>query len=64
MKALPFLLLLVASISLHAQEPPTVAGYTGEVSHWPGEELALHVSTNAPTFSAEIARLACPIHLG
>ncbi|MGK0186599.1 MAG: hypothetical protein ACI9R3_002382 [Verrucomicrobiales bacterium] len=60
MKALPFiLLLLVASISLHAQEPPTVtvAGYTGEVSHWPGEELTLHVSTNAPTFSAEIARL-------
>ncbi len=36
--------------------PPTLAGYTGKVSYAPGEEITLHVSTNLPTFAAEITR--------
>ena len=34
-----------------------VEGYSGRVSHSPGEELALHVSTSAREFSVEIVRL-------
>jgi hypothetical protein len=34
-----------------------VEGYTGQVSYQAGDELQLHVSTTAPTFSLEIARL-------
>ena len=34
-----------------------VEGYAGRVSYAPTEELTLHVSTSAPTFSVEIARL-------
>lgn len=34
-----------------------VEGYTGRVSYLPGEDLTLHVSTSAATYSVEIARL-------
>ncbi|MCB1098297.1 MAG: hypothetical protein KDN22_22180 [Verrucomicrobiae bacterium] len=34
-----------------------IEGYAGEVSYAPGEELTLHVSTSAASFSAEITRL-------
>jgi hypothetical protein len=34
-----------------------VEGYAGRVSLRPGEELALHVSTSAPAFAVEIARI-------
>lgn len=35
-----------------------IAGYTGNVSYAPGDELTLHVSTTAPVFAAEITRHA------
>lgn len=35
----------------------TIEGYAGQVSYSPGEELSLHVSTTAPTFSIQISRL-------
>src|SRR5688572_20932974 len=34
-----------------------VEGYSGQVSYRAGEEVTLHVSTTAPTYSMEIARL-------
>ena len=54
-KYLPiFLAVITLPTSLRAN---SVEGYTGRVSYAPGEELTLHVSTAAPTFSFEIARL-------
>lgn len=43
----------------HAEEVPPlyIEGYSGAVSYAPGEELALHISTTAPKYSIEIARL-------
>ena len=40
-------------------EPPSlyVEGYSGQVSYHAGEEVTLHVSTTAPTYALEIARL-------
>lgn len=35
----------------------TIEGYAGQVSYRPGDELSLHVSTPAPTFSIQISRL-------
>ena len=35
---------------------PMVAGYTDKVSYAPGDVVRLHVSTNAPAFSASIVR--------
>ena len=49
-----FLAVITLPTSLRAN---SVEGYTGMVSYAPGEELTLHVSTAAPTFSFEIARL-------
>ena len=49
-----FLAVITLPTSLRAN---SVEGYTGRVSYAPGEELTLHVSTAAPTFSFEIARL-------
>ena len=42
-----------------ATEPQSlyVEGYSGQVSYRGGQEVTLHVSTTAPTFSLEIARL-------
>ncbi len=57
MKALLFLLLLFSPISLHAKSPASIAGYTGHVSYAPGDSVTLHVSTSAPSFSAEFTRL-------
>lgn len=38
-------------------KPLFLEGYAGQVSYKPGEELSLHVSTSAPKFAVEIARL-------
>lgn len=38
-------------------KPLFIEGYAGQVSYKPGEELSLHVSTSAPAFAVEIARL-------
>ncbi len=37
--------------------PVSIAGYAGEVSYAPGEEVRLHVSASGPAFSAEIERI-------
>ncbi len=37
--------------------PLFVEGYAGQVSYAPGDEAAFHVSTSAPRFAVEIARL-------
>ena len=34
-----------------------IEGYAGQLSHQPGEEVAFHISTSAPKFTVEIARL-------
>ena len=65
MRILPWLGLTMAvastiSISTtRADHSPSlyVEGYAGQVSYQPGDELQLHVSTTAPTFALEIARL-------
>ena len=44
----------------HAAEQPRalyVEGYAGESSYRPGDEAAIHVSTSAPKYSVEIARI-------
>lgn len=42
----------------HGDEPGLfIEGYAGQVSYKPGDMLSLHVSTSAPKFSLEIARL-------
>lgn len=52
---------LLASLASagRAQDPPAklVEGYAGAQSYAPGEEVGLHVSSVAPTFDVEIARL-------
>jgi hypothetical protein len=43
--------------------PLFVEGYTRQVSYAPGEEITFHVSTSAPDFAVEIARLgACLLY--
>ena len=58
---LPVLLLASTGGSLAADtsdpHPLFIEGYAGRVSCKPGEELSLHVSTTAPKFTVEIARL-------
>jgi len=50
---------LVHGPSAAAEPPaPTIAGYAGRESWVAGDELTLHVSTTAPTFTAEIVRHA------
>src|SRR5262249_7354332 len=39
------------------REPPILAAYTGALSYRAGDEVGLHVSTSAKSFSAEIARI-------
>ncbi len=60
MKPPLFLWFLMMSLSVlcgaDAVPAPALAGYTGRVSYAPGEEVTLHVSTNAPAFSVEISR--------
>ena len=56
------LLALLAMTSLARADvsnpkPLFLEGYAGQVSYKPGEELSLHVSTSAPKFAVEIARL-------
>ena len=41
--------------------PLYVEGYAGRVSYAPGNELTLHVSSSAATFSVEIARLGAKV---
>ena len=40
-----------------AAEPLVIEGYADHMSAAPGEELAFHISTNAPVYSLEIARV-------
>jgi hypothetical protein len=42
-----------------ALEPPSlfIEGYAGQVSYLPGEEITLHISTSAASYSLEIARV-------
>lgn len=59
MKTLPFLaclLLPLAALALDDPPPIFVEGYADHLSVAPGEELAFHVSTSAPTFAVEITR--------
>ncbi len=51
-----FVSLLLAGVN---DPPPSlfVEGYTDQVSYAPGETVAFHVSTSAPTFALEVARL-------
>ncbi len=54
------LIWLAAAGALSAADEPRalfVEGYVGHVSYVPGDELTLHVSSSAPTFSIEIVRL-------
>ncbi|MEI2724584.1 MAG: N,N-dimethylformamidase beta subunit family domain-containing protein [Verrucomicrobiota bacterium] len=37
--------------------PLFIEGYAGQVSYAPGDEVTLHISTSAPKFTLEIARL-------
>src|SRR5437879_3658839 len=52
---------LTSAIFIQAsyQEPPTlfIDGYAGKTSYKPGEQLTLHISTSAPKYTLEIARL-------
>jgi hypothetical protein len=43
--------------SEHAVRPLYAEGYTGEVSYVAGATIEFHISTSAPTFSIEIARI-------
>ena len=38
-------------------EPLMIEGYASQMSCAPGEEIAFHISTNAPIYSLEIARM-------
>jgi hypothetical protein len=51
--------LTVSAATLSADEPVslTVEGYTDQLSYRPGETVTFHVSTSAPTYSLEVARL-------
>lgn len=54
------LILLATAGAVAASDEPRplfVEGYAGRVSYAPGEELALHISTSAPTVAVEIVRL-------
>lgn len=48
---------VLAESQVPAKGSPTIAGYASNQSVAPGEKVGLCVSTNAPTFSVEIARL-------
>jgi hypothetical protein len=54
-----FMLVLWMSVAVCADEPRPlfIEGYAGRVSLRPGDTVALHVSTTAPAFAVEIARL-------
>jgi hypothetical protein len=58
--SLTLAILLLAAGRLAADDlPPTlyVEGYADRLSYAPGETVALHVSTTAPTYALEISRL-------
>src|SRR3954454_23076016 len=44
---------------ISAEEPgkPFIEAYAGRLSYLPGEEVGLHVSTSAPGFGVEVARI-------
>ena len=48
--------LRLSSTGAETAVSPVLAGYTGKVSYAPGEEVTLHVSTNAASFKAEVFR--------
>jgi hypothetical protein len=52
-------LALVGSVAADTSDPRplSIEGYAGQVSYRPGDELSLRVSTTAPKFTVEIARL-------
>ncbi|MFN0069698.1 MAG: hypothetical protein ACKVYV_18935, partial [Limisphaerales bacterium] len=45
------------ALAVDEPRPLFVEGYAGQVSYAPGEALTLHVSTSAPRFAVEIARV-------
>ena len=55
--AFAILLILVAPLRSEELRGLTIEGYAGQVSYAPGEELAVHVSTTASTFTMEIQRV-------
>lgn len=61
MSLLPWLLGLLlpvaAPLADDAPRPLFVEGYAGRESYAPGESVELHVSTSAPAFNVEVARL-------
>jgi len=60
-RLLGVVIICLACASLHGQSleprPLFVEAYTNPLSYVPGEEVALHVSTSAPKYSLEVARL-------
>lgn len=50
---------ITVSVVAQADAPPSlfIEGYAGQVSYAQGEEVDFHISTSAPKFSMEIARL-------
>lgn len=53
------ILTLLLGARAGADEPPalTIEGYTDRLSYRPGETVSFHISTTAPVYSMEIARL-------
>lgn len=60
-RVLSVIVLIATCPSLQADisdpKPFFIEGYAGRVSYRPGDELNLHISTSAPKFNLEIARL-------
>lgn len=55
---LGWFLFCFTTVILHAEDDPFfIEGYANEISVAPGDEVAFHMSSSAPTFSAEITRL-------
>jgi hypothetical protein len=54
-----FVMLVCSAVSADTSDPKPlfIEGYAGQVSYRPGDELSLHVSTSAPKFAVEIARV-------
>src|SRR5687768_10521744 len=54
-----FLALVLTTAVLEAQDvkPLFIEGYAGKVSYAAGEEVTFHISTSAPSFALEVARL-------
>ena len=60
--AIAFVILGLLVTTARAQQPEPrplfVEAYADRLSYVPGEEVAFHVSTSAPKYALEIARLA------